>query len=85
MKNREKKDKKTIRFLWASMIGILVLCIGVFVWITRYMSKESEETMEQVGEIYMSEVNRQMQLHFRSIVELRFSQMEGILLRTPPE
>lgn len=85
MKNREKRDKKTIRFLWASMIGILVLCIGVFVWITRYMSKESEETMEQVGEIYMSEVNRQMQLHFRSIVELRFSQMEGILLRTPPE
>ena len=77
--------KKTNRFLWLSLVGILALCVGVFTWMTRFMLRESDRTINEVGGIYMEEMNRQMQLHFTSIIDMQLSQVEGIVWRTPPE
>ncbi|MFR8003459.1 MAG: response regulator [Hydrogeniiclostridium sp.] len=77
--------KKTNRFLWLSFVGILALCVGVFTWMTRFMLRESDRTINEVGGIYMEEMNRQMQLHFTSIIDMQLSQVEGIVWRTPPE
>lgn len=77
--------KKNTRFLWISLISILALCVGVFVWITSYMVRESDKAINRVGEIYMQEMNHQLQLHFSSIINLQLSQVEGIIWRTPPE
>ncbi len=76
--------KKTTRFLWISLIELLILCIGVFGWLTFFMVKQNEDSIGQVGQIYMSEVSRQLKLHFTSIIELRLSQVEGIVERIPP-
>lgn len=59
--------------------------MGVFVWITSYMVRESDKAINRVGEIYMQEMNHQLQLHFSSIINLQLSQVEGIIWRTPPE
>ena len=56
--------KKTTRFLWISLIELLILCIGVFGWLTFFMVKQNEDSIGQVGQIYMSEVSRQLKLHF---------------------
>lgn len=77
--------KKTMRFLWISLACVLVLGVGVFTWINTYMLRESRRAINEVGEIYMAEMNRQMRLHFRSITDLCLSQVEGIVWRTPPE
>lgn len=77
--------QKNTRFLWISLISILALCVGVFVWITSYMVRESDKAINRVGEIYMQEMNHQLQLHFSSIINLQLSQVEGIIWRTPPE
>lgn len=77
--------KKINRFLWASLAGILVLCIGVFIGITQFMLRESDRAINEVGGIYMEEMNYQMQLHFDSIIDMHLSQVEGIMWRTPPE
>ena len=77
--------KKNTRFLWISLISILALCVGVFVWITSYMVGESDKAINRVGGIYMQEMNHQLQLHFSSIINLQLSQVEGIIWRTPPE
>jgi len=77
--------QKNTRFLWISLISILALCVGVFVWITSYMVREIDKAINRVGEIYMQEMNHQLQLHFSSIINLQLSQVEGIIWRTPPE
>lgn len=77
--------KKINRFLWISLAGILLLCVGVFTWMTRFMLRESDRTINTVGGIYMEEMNHQMQLHFNSIIDMQLSQVEGIVWRTSPD
>ena len=77
--------RKTIRYLWIGLLGVLILCAGVFYWMTTYMVRESDRTINRVGEIYMEEMNRQLKLHFSSIIDLRLNRVEGIVERTPPE
>ena len=76
--------KKTIRFLWISLLSLAVLCVGVFVWLTRSMARESDETMTQIANLYMEELNAQLQRHFDSLVEVQLAQVEGITLAVPP-
>ena len=77
-----KKD--TGRFFLASII-CAVFCIGIFVWSTSSMVRQWRDAGNTLGEIYMNAMNFQMQLHFRSIIELKLKQVEAIVSRTPPE
>ena len=49
------------------------------------MIRQGEQASLTLGEIYMKAMNYQMQLHFRSIIELKIKQVEGIVNKTPPE
>ena len=77
-----KKD--TGHFFLASII-CAVFCIGIFVWSTSSMVRQWRDAGNTLGEIYMNAMNFQMQLHFRSIIELKLKQVEAIVSRTPPE
>ena len=81
----EALKKKTSRFLWGSLIGLILLCIGVFVWITTFMLRESENTITQVVNLYMEEMNSQLQRHFSSLIGMRLFQVEGITEIVPPD
>ena len=76
--------KKTIRFLWISLLALAVLCVAVFVWLTRVMVQKTDETLTQVANLYMEEMNAQLQRHFDSLVEVQLAQVEGITLAVPP-
>lgn len=76
--------QKTIRFLWGSVIGVVLLCIGVFAWLTFFMVQENNKTINRVGAIYMEETNHQVRLHFSTLIDQLFSKMDGVLQRTPP-
>lgn len=76
--------QKTKKFLWISFISVIIFCIVIFAWISKYLGDKSEETVTEIGKIYMSEMNRQLEQKFSTIIELRISQVEGILMRTPP-
>lgn len=78
-------EKKTTRLLRTGFILVIVLCIVVFVWMTAYMLRQSDKALSDVGEIYMSAISDQLKTHFNSIVELRLSQVDGMIGRTPPE
>ena len=77
--------KHTMRFLWVSLCCIALLCVGVFVWLTLFMIRESDRTITQTANLYMEEINTQLQRHFDSLVELRLMQVEGIVQVIPPE
>ncbi len=77
--------KKAKSFLMASFTCLIVLCIVIFLWIASSMSGKSEEAINEIGKIYMSEMSTQLQQKFDAITALQISQVEGLIQRTPPE
>ena len=76
---------KNIRqFVIGGAISVFI-CVGFFVWSTRDMVRHTGESIRIVGEIYLKEINNQVNLHFASIISLRLKQIEVILDRTLPE
>lgn len=63
--------KSTDKFLKRSFIIMSVVCIIVFACLTIFMSKKTGESVVDVTEIYMSEMNTQIQQKFSSIIGLR--------------
>ena len=78
-------DKKVKRLLWSSFVSLAIICVISFVWLTIFMSKRTERTIAEISEIYMEEMNGQLQQKFISIVQLRLEQLEGIIKSIPAE
>ncbi|MBD5521050.1 MAG: response regulator, partial [Lachnospiraceae bacterium] len=70
---------KTGRFLIVSLIIVILICIGNFTWQVREMNDKSSETINEVGEIYMEGMSKQITMHFGTIMELRLSQATALV------
>lgn len=77
--------QKTKKKLWISFLCLIVICIVIFAWMYRFLGEKNEETVTEIGMIYMSEMNRQLEQKYSTIIDLRKSQVEGILKRTSPD
>lgn len=77
-----KKIKNVIRFGFISVVLISVL---VFVYLTVFMTQKTEESVIDISEIYMSEMNVQLQQKFKSITDLRLTQVDGMIQRSPSD
>lgn len=77
--------RKTKFFLWSSFLGLIVLCIIMFTLVWTVMSKESDKAITEIGTIYMSEMNRQIQQKFEAVIDLRMIQLNGVRDRNPVE
>ncbi len=79
------KDKKIINFLRSSLIVVIAVCLLVFFGLTLLMSYETQQTVREISDIYMSEMNIQLQQKFISIISLRLQQVAGVVRTNPPE
>ncbi len=77
-------DKKVIKLFRRSIIGVFIICIAVFGYMTLIMSYNTEESIEEISNVYMSEMNQQIQQKFQTITSLQLKQVEGIIKRTEP-
>lgn len=85
---KDGKNKRFInirRFLFCSVVFLAVLCIVVFSSVAGYVGKSSDDTINDLGSLYMSEMSKQLQQKFDAIVNLQMMQMEGIIQRTLTE
>ncbi|MCI8484674.1 MAG: response regulator [Lachnospiraceae bacterium] len=78
-------EKNIKSFLRNSFIGVISVCVVVFIGLVLIMGKLTERTIDEISEIYMSEMNIQLKQKFTTVVGLRLEQIEGLLRRTPPE
>lgn len=78
----KEKGNKILMF---SLAMVLLACMCVFVGITIFMGNKSEEAIHDIGDIYMSEMNKQLQQKFDAVIRLRLSQVRAITQRTPAE
>lgn len=76
---------KIKKFLRIRFVSVILVCIVVFICLALLMSQETENTIANVSEIYMSEMNVQLRQKFSSIIGLRLEQVEGIIKRTPTD
>ena len=67
------------------MSCLVLLCVLIFLWLSSIMTGKSEEAINDVGKIYMSEMSTQLQQKFDAITASWVSQVEGIAKRTPPQ
>lgn len=82
---KNSKFKNTKWFLFSSAACLVALCIAVFSIAAGYMKKDSDNTINDLGTLYMSEMTKQLQQKFDAIVNLQIVQLEGVIQRTPPE
>ncbi len=77
--------KNTKKFLWISFASLAVFCTAVIIFASMLIFERSSTAISGIGEIYMSAMARQMHQKFDVVVNLRLSEMEGIVERTPPQ
>jgi len=78
-------DKKIIRFLRLSFIIMVIVCISIFAVLAVFMSRRTRDSVNKICDIYMSEINGQIQQKFHVITDIRIGQVEGVIQRTPPD
>lgn len=78
-------NKKIKNFLRFSFIAMTIICIMAFSGLALHMSSKTKDLVSEISEVYMSEMNIQLQQKFTSIISLRLSQVEGIITITPPD
>lgn len=75
------KDSRNgiMRFLMISLILIFVLCVFIFSFLALFMNKKSEETISDIGTVYMTSMSEQISMHFQTTIQLRLAQMEALV------
>lgn len=74
-----------LRRLTAGLAGVALLIVTLFSLLGNYMNKKSEDTIEQVGKLYMTGMNEQITMHYETIIDFRFSQLSAIIATLPSE
>ena len=77
-------EKNVRKFLRNSFVSVIGVCVVVFIGLVLVMGKRTEDTIDEISEIYMSEMNTQLGQKFTSIIGLRLEQVQGLIRQTPP-
>ena len=87
MENQQNNRKKnhTAHFLLGSFGLLLLISIGAFMYLGFYMSKVSEESIDKVGNVYMTGIKEHIVAHFRTLIDLKFEQVEAVVRVVPAD
>lgn len=77
--------KQTTRFLAVSLVIMIVACVSVMAYFAMTMSRKTENTISEVGTIYMSGMSEKIAQHFGTTINLRVAQIETIMGSVPVE
>ncbi len=81
----DKIRDKTKKMLISSFAILITVSMCMMFIQALFMSYKSEETISEMGELYMSETNWQLQQKFEIVTNIWLQEGEGIIERTPPE
>lgn len=78
-------ETKTTHFLTISLVLVSIFCILIFSIQTVAMNMMGASAIREIGVIYMSGMSKQVATHFGTTIELRVSQVRGLVDAVPPE
>lgn len=76
------KNHRTPRFLKISLICVVLLCVIVFSSLALFMERQSSETINQVGGLYMESMCEQISRYFETTIEMRLNQVSMLTEET---
>lgn len=85
MEMQKKNGGKTIRFLIGSFIILVIISIGAFVSLGRYMSVVTQKSVDEMGGLYMTGINAHITEHFRTLINLKLDQVETVVKVVTPD
>lgn len=75
---------KIKHFLAASLVGVCIVCIVAFAALAIYLNHQNEQAVTQLGNIYMSNINERITMHFDTISEQCLTPMSTFAGNIPP-
>lgn len=81
----QNQKKSTNRFLFISLIIMIVVCAGSLSFFALNMRNESEDALNDVGDLYMHGMSERITDHFETTIQFRMGQLDIMLQNTPPE
>ncbi len=75
---------KIKHFLVGSLAGVCVVCIVAFAALAAYLSRQNEQAVTQLGNIYMSNINDRISKHFGAISDQCLVPMTTFAENIPP-
>lgn len=87
MDHNEKKHVKIgeTKFLMGSFVLLICFSVAVFAFLGSYMGRESERTIDNLGNMYMSSMGERISQHFETIINLRLEQAETVVTVVSPD
>lgn len=76
MNVQDNKESRTTHFLVGSFLVLLILSAAAFFCLGLYMSNVSQKSIDQVGDMYMAGISKQIYSHFSTLIELKLEQVE---------
>lgn len=85
METQKIEKNRTSHFLIGSFIMLLLISIGAFAYLGHYMSRESVDAINKVGDLYMAGINDHITAHFRTLIDLKLEQLEAVVKVVPSD
>lgn len=84
MEIQKKNGGRTIRFIIASFVILVIISIGAFISLGRYMSVVTQKSVDKMGSLYMTGINAHLTEHFRTLINLKLDQVETVVKVVAP-
>ncbi len=75
---------KIKHFLSSSLVGVCIICIAAFAALAGYLNHQNEQSVTQLGNIYMSNINERISKHFDAISDQCLVPMTTFAENIPP-
>ncbi len=78
-------NTKVTRFTVGRFVLMVLICIVIFFALMEYVSMKTSTAVNEITNIYISEINKQIKQKFSAISQLRVDQVAAVIQRTTPE
>lgn len=75
-------NTKVTRFLVVRFVLMVLICIVIFFSLMQYVSMKTSTAVNEITNIYISEINEQIKQKFSAISRLRVDQVTAVIQRT---
>ncbi len=73
------KAKQTTRFLKFTIALVLVASVAIFSTLALFLNRQSADTIQEIGRMYMSTTSAQIAMHFETTIGLRLDQLKVLV------
>lgn len=76
--NVKKKKPRSSKILLASIVCGIAVSLAMFIFLGVFMTNRSTQTMNEMGEMFMSGIGRQTVMRYNSVIEQRTTMVDGL-------